>query len=126
MNLDDAILIADTPAALTPEWLTAALRAGGVLDDAVVTRHPSRPSAPARCATACDSTLTFDRPTDAPTTVVAKLPAADPTSRATALVVAQLRDRGAVLPRARTRRCRSARPRSSTPTSTSRPRASCC
>ncbi len=36
----------------------------------------------------CDSArinLTFDRPTDAPPTFVAKLPAADPTSRATAL-----------------------------------------
>ena len=85
MNLDDAILIADTPAALTPEWLTAALRAGGLLGDAVVTTASITPVGTGQMCDSVRLELTFDRPTDAPTTVVAKLPAADPTSRATAL-----------------------------------------
>ena len=43
-----------------------------------------RGSGPGRCATASVSILQYDRPTTAPTTMVAKLPAADETSRATA------------------------------------------
>ncbi len=49
---------------------------------------PTQAITPVGTGQMCDSArleLTFDRATDAPTTVVAKLPAADPTSRATAL-----------------------------------------
>ena len=52
---------------------------------AVDSRRSDARSAPARCATASAPRLTYDRPTDAPATIVAKLPAADETSRATAL-----------------------------------------
>jgi hypothetical protein len=76
--------IADTPAALTPEWLSAALDAP--IADVALT--------PVGTGQMCDSIrlhLTYEpgAPTDRarPATVVAKLPAADPTSRATALAL---------------------------------------
>lgn len=75
--------IADTPEALTPEWLSAALE------------RPVRAVAiePVGTGQMCDSLrLTLDvadgesaTPGGGPTTVIAKLPAADETSRATAL-----------------------------------------
>ena len=77
------IEIADVPDALTPAWLTAALAAH--LDGAVIT-DVGRSSV--GTGQMCDSvrlTLTYDRPSPGPTSVIAKLPAADPTSRATAL-----------------------------------------
>lgn len=77
--------IADAPEALTADWLTGALRTSGVLtDEAVVGAEVT----PVGTGQMCDSVrvhLTYDRGTDAPATVVAKLPAADPTSRTTAL-----------------------------------------
>jgi hypothetical protein len=77
--------IADTPELLTPAWLTQALRAAGALagDRAVA----SVAVTPVGTGQMCDSVrlaLGYDGPTDAPPTLVAKLPAADPTSRATA------------------------------------------
>lgn len=78
------IAIADTPDALTTEWLTAALAPH--LDGGRVTAVDA---APVGTGQMCDSLrlrLTYDGDTPgAPTSVVAKLPAADPTSRATAL-----------------------------------------
>jgi hypothetical protein len=77
--------IAETPDALTPEWLTAALTHAGVLDGAQVTAVDVRPLGTGQM---CDSVrvgLTVDGPSDAPASVIAKLPAADPTSRGTAL-----------------------------------------
>ena len=79
--------IADTPDALTPAWLTEALASAGTLDGASVT---SVALTPVGTGQMCDSVrlqLTFDGPTDAPPTIIAKLPAADPTSRATALAL---------------------------------------
>ena len=79
------VAIADTPGALTPEWLTTALAAGGHLGDA---RVVAADVAPVGTGQMCDSvrvTLGYDGATGAPPTLVAKLPAADPTSRATAL-----------------------------------------
>ena len=81
-----AIPIADTAAALTPEWLTAVLRASGRLGSATVTRADL---AAVGTGQMCDSfrvTLQYegDASAAAPATVIAKLPAADETSRATA------------------------------------------
>lgn len=82
----DGPAIAETADALTPAWLTEALRAAGHLDgkvtDVMVT--------PVGTGQMCDSwrlALTFEGETDAPSTIVAKLPANDPTSRATALAL---------------------------------------
>ena len=76
--------IADTPEALTPEWLTAALTASGTLAGArVVTAAPE----PLGTGQMCDSVrirLSYDEPGAGPATLVAKLPAADEGSRATA------------------------------------------
>jgi aminoglycoside/choline kinase family phosphotransferase len=79
-------VIADTPSALSPRWLTDALRAGGVLTTESVESVDD--ITPVGTGQMCDSVrlrLRFDRTTDAPTSIIAKLPAADPTSRATAL-----------------------------------------
>jgi aminoglycoside/choline kinase family phosphotransferase len=77
--------IADTPAGLEPGWLTEALRAGGVLGAETVTAVQLTPVGTGQMCDSARLALQFDRPTDAPATIVAKLPAADPTSRATAL-----------------------------------------
>lgn len=81
-----AIPIADTPAALTPEWLTAVLRASGRLGSAAVTRADLTPVGTGQMCDSVRVTLHYggDAPAAAPATVIAKLPAADPTSRATA------------------------------------------
>jgi aminoglycoside/choline kinase family phosphotransferase len=81
------LTIADTPDALTPAWLTEALGAAGVLGDAEVVAVEMTPVGTGQM---CDSVrvhLTFDRPTEAPPTIVAKLPAADPSSRAAAMAL---------------------------------------
>ena len=74
--------IASTSDALTPQWLTAALARDVDLGDTVVTAvHKS----PVGTGQMCDSirlTLTFSADTDAPSTVVAKIPSANPSSRA--------------------------------------------
>jgi aminoglycoside/choline kinase family phosphotransferase len=77
--------IAETPEALTPGWLTDALRASGVLDAEVVTDVAQTPVGTGQMCDSLRLTLRYDRRTDAPATVVAKLPAANATSRATAL-----------------------------------------
>jgi hypothetical protein len=76
--------IADRPELLTPEWLTAALRTSDRFAAVVV--HGVDPQ-PVGTGQMCDSLrlhLSADGPDDAPRTVIAKLPAADETSRATA------------------------------------------
>jgi aminoglycoside/choline kinase family phosphotransferase len=76
--------IADTPAALTAEWITQALRSTGRLAAGAVT---SVELSPVGTGQMCDSLrvrLRFDREADLPPTMIAKLPAADETSRATA------------------------------------------
>lgn len=77
--------IADTPEALTPEWLTAALTASGTISGARVAAAVVRPLGTGQM---CDSVRVHLRyePADAgPATLVAKLPAADEGSRATAI-----------------------------------------
>jgi aminoglycoside/choline kinase family phosphotransferase len=78
--------IADAPDALTPEWLTAALRSSGCLDGTVIDTAIT----PVGTGQMCDSVriaLTYDSNTSAPASLVAKLPAADETSRATAVAL---------------------------------------
>ncbi|MEX2393627.1 MAG: phosphotransferase [Actinomycetota bacterium] len=79
--------IADTAEALTPEWLTQALASSGHLEGATI---PSVETQPLGTGQMCDSVriaVTYDRPTAAPTSLVAKLPATDPTSRNTAMML---------------------------------------
>jgi hypothetical protein len=67
---------------VTPAWLTAAL--AGVADGAVVTDVVARPIGTGQVADSLRLTLTWDRPTSAPSSIVAKIPAAAEDSRAAA------------------------------------------
>ena len=78
------IPIADAPEALTPSWLTTALTDSGVLDGARVVNATFQPIGTGQMCDCVRLDIRYDRPTDAPSTIVAKLPAADETSRATA------------------------------------------
>jgi hypothetical protein len=76
--------IADSPELLTPAWLTAALRTSDRFGPVVI---PEIEQQPVGTGQMCDSlrlTLRMDGHDHAPRTVIAKLPAADETSRATA------------------------------------------
>jgi aminoglycoside/choline kinase family phosphotransferase len=80
------LTIADKPEALTPAWLTAALTASGTLTGA---RVAAAEVAPLGTGQMCDSVrihLAYDSPDAGPPTLVAKLPAADEGSRATAIM----------------------------------------
>ncbi len=79
-----SVSIATTPEELTVEWLTEVLRAGGHLDGAAVVAVDARPLGTGQMCDSLRMRLTYDGPTDAPTALVAKLPAADETSRVTA------------------------------------------
>ncbi|HLN42841.1 MAG TPA: phosphotransferase [Acidimicrobiales bacterium] len=78
------IPIADSAEDLTPSWLTAALSASRVLDGARVVDAECQPIGTGQMCDCVRLDLHYDRATDAPKTIVAKLPAADETSRATA------------------------------------------
>jgi aminoglycoside/choline kinase family phosphotransferase len=80
-------MIADTPDALTVSWLTDALLQAGVIVDTHVTDVTQTPVGTGQM---CDSVrlgLRYADDVNAPPTMIAKLPAADPTSRATALAL---------------------------------------
>lgn len=77
--------IADTPEALTPEWLTAALTASGTLAGARVVAAEHRPLGTGQMCDSVRVRLTYDVPGAGPATLVAKLPAADENSRAAAV-----------------------------------------
>jgi aminoglycoside/choline kinase family phosphotransferase len=79
--------IADTPEALTPDWLTAALTGGGHLRDTSVVDVTLRPLGTGQMCDSVRVTPSYDPPGAGPATLVAKLPAADPTSRATAVAM---------------------------------------
>jgi aminoglycoside/choline kinase family phosphotransferase len=81
---DRTVPIADSPELLTTGWLTDALGASGVLDGARVADVERSPVGTGQMCDSVRLTLRYDRPADAPCTMVAKLPAADETSRATA------------------------------------------
>ena len=76
--------IADMPEDLTPSWLTGALTVSRVLDGARVVNVTFHPIGTGQMCDCVRLDVDYDRPTDAPRSIVAKLPAADETSRATA------------------------------------------
>lgn len=77
--------IAATPDALTAAWLTAALRLGGHLETAVaVSSVGRRPLGTGQMGDSFRISLRYDGPTNAPLSLVAKLPALDERSRSTA------------------------------------------
>jgi aminoglycoside/choline kinase family phosphotransferase len=78
------IPIAETAEDLTPSWLTAALTDSRVLDGGRVLDTVSHPIGTGQMCDCVRLDLSYDRPTSAPRSIVAKLPAADETSRATA------------------------------------------
>jgi hypothetical protein len=80
--------IATTADALTPEWLSAVLRAGGTLPaGAAVARVDAQPLGTGQMCDSVRLALAYDGDVDAPGTLVAKLPAADETSRNTAVAM---------------------------------------
>lgn len=76
--------IADTAEALTPEWLTAALTESGSLAGARVLGADVRPLGTGQMCDSVRVVLRYDDPDAGPASLVAKLPAADEGSRATA------------------------------------------
>jgi len=78
------IAIADTTDKLTVSWLSDVLRASGHLDGASVTTVDITPIGTGQMCDSVRLTLGYDRTTDAPATLVAKLPSGDEATRATA------------------------------------------
>jgi len=77
--------LAATRRELTPEWLTAALRSSDRLEPSVrVTQVHCRPIGSGQMSESLRLRLGFDRPSQCPPSLVAKLASSDPTSRATA------------------------------------------
>jgi len=76
--------LVESPGALTATWVTEALRASGCLESASVTAVDVAPVGTGQMCDCFRLSLRYDRDEDGPATVVAKLPAADETSRATA------------------------------------------
>ena len=76
--------IADTTGKLTAPWLSDVLRASGHLDDASVTGVEVSPLGTGQMCNSVRLTLSYDRETTGPATLVAKLPSADEATRATA------------------------------------------
>jgi hypothetical protein len=85
--VSDQLAIADAPDALTASWLTEALHASGHLDGAAVVDADLTPVGTGQMCDSVRIALRYDREVAAPPTIVAKLPAADETSRATALAL---------------------------------------
>ena len=75
------------PDELTAEWLTDVLSASDVLAGASVTAVKTEPLGTGQMCDSVRVRLTYDAPTGAPAVIVAKLPAADETSRATAVAM---------------------------------------
>lgn len=85
--MNHCIPIADTPRALTAAWLSDALRSSGRLESGAVVAVDATPVGTGQMCDSIRLTLRYDTDTDAPSTLIAKLPAADETSRATALAL---------------------------------------
>jgi aminoglycoside/choline kinase family phosphotransferase len=79
--------IATHPDHLTPAWLTDVLRAAGHLDGASIVAVEAQPLGTGQMCDSVRVRVTYDAPTDAPAVLVAKLPAGDETSRATAVAM---------------------------------------
>ncbi len=76
--------IAVSPDQIDAEWMTAALRASGVLPEGRVTAITGKPVGNGLVGDSFRFALTYDAPPpDAPASVVGKFPAADPVSKAT-------------------------------------------
>ncbi len=80
-------VIAETPELLTAEWLSAALLSSGAIEGGAVVSVESRPLGTGQMCDSLRVTPQYRGPVGerAPGSLVAKLPAADPTSRATAI-----------------------------------------
>jgi aminoglycoside/choline kinase family phosphotransferase len=74
----------ETPDELTALWLTDALASSGRLDDERIIDVKLTPIGTGQMSESLRVTLTYDRPSGLPATLVAKLPATSETSRATA------------------------------------------
>ena len=72
------------PEAVQPDWLTAQLRASGVLTDGAVTAIRWEAIGTGQVGDSARFHLSYDRPGAGPATVAGKFPAADETSRSTA------------------------------------------
>ncbi|MGV3759691.1 MAG: phosphotransferase family protein [Actinomycetota bacterium] len=81
---DRPATIAETADALTPAWLTEALRSSGVLDGGSVATVEAQPLGTGQMCDSVRLRLTYEGG-GGPETMVAKLPASDPTSRTTAI-----------------------------------------
>jgi hypothetical protein len=73
-----------TAADITPEWMTAVLSAEGLLDGARVSQLSSEPIGDGQMCQMLRVTIEYDSATTAPTSVIAKLPVAEPRSLALA------------------------------------------
>ena len=79
--------IADAPELLTPAWLTAALRSSDRFGPVDVHEVDFQPVGTGQMCDSLRLHLRIDGPDHAPRTIIAKLPATDETSRATALTL---------------------------------------
>ena len=79
--------IADSITAITPEWLTQVLQDSGDLHGASVVAVSSRPLGTGQMCDSFRLSITYSSACAAPNTLVAKLPAADETSRNAAKLV---------------------------------------
>lgn len=75
------------PDDVTPEWLTAVLRAAGATDSGTVEAVQATPVGTGQVGDSVRFTLTWDEDGAGPATVVGKFPTEDETSRATATAV---------------------------------------
>ena len=85
----ESVIAIDTfpasPAAVTVQWLTDALRSAGVLVAGAVTAVEWRAIGTGQVGDSARFALTYDRPGAGPATLAGKFAAADPTSRQTAI-----------------------------------------
>ena len=79
--------VADRTEVLTPDWLSRALAASGTIGQERVLEVACTEVGTGQMCDCARVTLRYDRPTHAPATMIVKLPAADDTSRATALAL---------------------------------------
>ena len=83
----DTIPFLSRPDDVTPEWLTAVLRAAGAADEGTVVEVQAKSVGTGQVGDSIRFTLTWDDADAGPATVVGKFPTEDETSRATATAV---------------------------------------
>lgn len=84
---NESVGIPDDAEALTAEWLTQVLSSVGVLVGATVREATAVPLGTGQMSDSVRVTLSYDAPTGAPSSLIAKFAAADETSRATAVML---------------------------------------